>query len=895
MNEAFIDFKNVFETLPGKCVLLQNDAPHFTILAATASYLAASKIGKHSLIGKGIFDKDLLRLQDLEYSFASLLKDSLIKVLSEKQEQKLPFNKYVTLPHQGRQTEYYWSVINTPVIDCKGGISYIIHTLKEFDDEMVLQDRAQLVIKDDVAKISAKSRLEEIKKISLLDSTQFHGLLEAIPHMTWTNLPDGTINFYNQQWNYFTGLTYDALKGDEWKTVIHPEDVFAMGIEMTHALATGNTYTVESRFKNFEGKYRWHLSRAVPIKTETGEIILWVGTATDIHDLKEADRKLMESEHKFRVLVQNAPFPLAVFAGKEMRIELANKSIIDLWGKGNDVIGKLHQDLLPELNKQDIFSQLDMVYSTGIPFEGKNKKVEFLNGVKLTSYYLDYCVTPLYDNHENIYGVMATAANVTQMSVAIQKIEEREHLFRTMAESSSILIKMSNETGDATYFNKPWEEFTGKPMAEMLHYGWANLVHADDIENLLKSYAAAVGDRRIFTGEYRMLNKNGEFRWLLSKAPPRFNPDGSFAGYISSSIDITDRKLGEETVRLSAEKFSLVANAMLQFIWTKDAAGTFNYFNQAITDYSGYSMEQIEKDGLRGMMHPDEEKEAMEQWGKAFKNGLPYKFTHRFKRHDGVYRWFLSNNTPQKDTLGNIHTWVGTSTDIHDIKEQDEQKDFFIGMVSHELKTPFTSINGYVQILQTKYAQTEDIFLKNALGIIRKQIGKATKIISDLLDVSKIKLGRISLNKEYFELNLLVKEVIDEVQLINNIERIVFTRGPAAMVYADREKIGQVVINLLSNALKYSPDNTLVTVQSKMEDNNVTISFTDQGIGINQTDQEKIFERFYRVEGKNEHKFTGFGIGLFIISEIINLHEGKVGVESNLGNGSNFYFSLACI
>ena len=166
------------------------------------------------------------------------------------------------------------------------------------------------------------------------------------------------------------------MKGDEWKTVIHPEDVFAMGIEMTHALATGNTYTVESRFKNFEGKYRWHLSRAVPIKTETGEIILWVGTATDIHDLKEADRKLMESEHKFRVLVQNAPFPLAVFAGKEMRIELANKSIIDLWGKGNDVIGKLHQDLLPELNKQDIFSQLDMVYSTGIPFEGKNKKVE---------------------------------------------------------------------------------------------------------------------------------------------------------------------------------------------------------------------------------------------------------------------------------------------------------------------------------------------------------------------------------------------------------------------------------------------------------------------------------------------------------------------------------------
>lgn len=890
-----IDFKNVFETLPGKCVLLQNDAPKFTILAASASYLLASVTAKQFLIGRGIFEKGILQLQNPNDSFTALLKTSLTKVLSDKQEQKLPFNKYALTTLEGRQTEYYWSVINTPVLDCKGEISYIIHTLKEFDEEMVLQDRAQLIVKDEVAKVSAQSRLAEIKNISLLDSTQFHGLLEAIPHMTWTNLPDGTINFYNQQWNHFTGLTYELLKGDEWKTVIHADDVYAMGIEMTQALTTGNNYIVESRFKNFEGNYRWHLSRAVPIKTETGEIILWVGTATDIHDLKEADRKLMESEHKYRMLVQNAPFPLAVYTGEEMRIELANKSIIDIWGKGNDVVGKLHQELLPELHQQDIISQLDKVFSTGIAFEGKNKKVTFINGAELHEYYLDYCITPLYDIYKNIYGVMATAANVTQMSVAKQKIEESEQLFRTMAEGSSILIKMSNEKGDATYFNKPWEEFTGKPMAEMLHYGWAKLVHPDDIESLLKCYAKAVEDKKIFTGEYRMLNINGEYRWLLSKAPPRFNPDGSFAGYISSSIDITDRKLGEDAVRQSAEKFSLVANAMLQFIWTKDAAGTLNYFNQAIIDYSGFSIDRLENEGLIGMMHPDEEKEAMLKWKEAFNNGHPYKFTHRFKRHDGIYRWFLSNNTPQRDNLGNIHTWVGTSTDIHDIKEQDEQKDFFIGMVSHELKTPFTSINGYVQILQTKYAATEDIFLKNALGIIKKQIGKATKIISDLLDVSKIKLGRFSLNKENFELNLLVKEVIDEVQLINNIKRIQFSMGPAAMVFADREKIGQVIINLLSNAIKYSAEDTIVTVRSKIEHNNIIISFTDRGIGINKTDQEKIFERFYRVEGKDEYQFTGFGIGLFIIAEIINHHEGKVGVESELGNGAVFSFSLACI
>ena len=236
--------------------------------------------------------------------------------------------------------------------------------------------------------------------------------------------------------------------------------------------------------------------------------------------------------------------------------------------------------------------------------------------------------------------------------------------------------------------------------------------------------------------------------------------------------------------------------------------------------------------------------------------------------------------------------WVGTSTDIQEIKEQDQQKDFFISMASHELKTPITSIKGYVQLLQMMYANSEDNMLKKSLASVDKQVERLTLLISGLLDLSKIKSGNLFLNKEKFFINELIVEVVEEIRHINPGYSIVLFRETKAEVLADRERIGQVLINLLTNAVKYSPESMEIKVESFIENNHVTVLVQDSGIGINKKDQEKIFERFYRVEGKNEKTFPGFGIGLFISMEIIERHYGKIGVSSEPGKGSTFYFTL---
>src|SRR6185437_15808775 len=219
-------------------------------------------------------------------------------------------------------------------------------------------------------------------------------------------------------------------------------------------------------------------------------------------------------------------------------------------------------------------------------------------------------------------------------------------------------------------------------------------------------------------------------------------------------------------------------------------------------------------------------------------------------------------------------------------------KDYFISMASHELKTPLTSVKGYVQMLQMMHEKSEDSLLKNSLNIMDKQIKTLTKLINELLDLSKIKSGGLNFYKEHFEIRDLINEIVHEVKHINPHYQIHLSVTENVMVYADRDRIGQVLINFLTNAIKYSPESKIIKVKCNIENNLAITTVQDFGIGISKKDQEKVFERFYRVEGKNERTFPGFGIGLFIASEIIKRHNGKIRVKSDVGKGSVFSFEL---
>lgn len=225
-------------------------------------------------------------------------------------------------------------------------------------------------------------------------------------------------------------------------------------------------------------------------------------------------------------------------------------------------------------------------------------------------------------------------------------------------------------------------------------------------------------------------------------------------------------------------------------------------------------------------------------------------------------------------------------------RELEQRKDEFISMVSHELKTPLTTIQGYTELLHGRFAQQGN---QEALLYISKmaaQIGKLSKLIADLLDISKIQAGKLAFAKETVDIDLLVREVVEDLQHTTSQHQISIEGIAQREIAGDRERLGQVLINLITNAMKFSPRAERIAVHLSHTHDTLTVSVQDFGIGIPKAHQQMVFERFYRVYSDQDKTYPGLGIGLYIAHQIIERHRGKMWVESVEGQGSTFSFSL---
>jgi signal transduction histidine kinase len=228
-------------------------------------------------------------------------------------------------------------------------------------------------------------------------------------------------------------------------------------------------------------------------------------------------------------------------------------------------------------------------------------------------------------------------------------------------------------------------------------------------------------------------------------------------------------------------------------------------------------------------------------------------------------------------------------------KQAERKKDEFISIASHELKTPLTSVKGYVQLLERSVDKGDTATVKRHLQKAQIQLEKLNELIADLLDISKIESGKLKFNKKYFSLDNMLEGVIEIIHQSNPGYKVLKTGTIGKEVFADEMRIEQVVINFLTNAIKYSPGTNEVLINVELKDGDrVYLGVRDFGIGIDPEEQKCVFDKFYRVEQTSIH-FQGLGIGLYISAEIIRRHGGEVGVNSVLGEGSEFYFNIPLI
>ena len=360
----------------------------------------------------------------------------------------------------------------------------------------------------------------------------------------------------------------------------------------------------------------------------------------------------------------------------------------------------------------------------------------------------------------------------------------------------------------------------------------------------------------------------------------------------SLEVEIAERKVAEEALKETEARLRFITESMPQKIFTVQPNGAIDYFNPQWTEFTGLSFEEIRGWGWTQLIHPDDVEENIRSWQRSIDTGEPFYFEHRFRGADGVYRWHVTRAIPMRDAQGKIVTWIGSNTDIDEQKRLEERKDEFINMASHELKTPVTSLKGFTQVLQSRFKKRGDGETLRFLTIMDTQLNKLTKLINDLLDVSKMQHGKLDYREDLFDLNALVQEIVGNLQAGTSTHQLLIDGTTEVQVYGDRDRIGQVLINLLTNAIKYSPKADMVIVHISKDQENAIVSVQDFGIGIAAADHGQIFERFYQIPIAHSELSGGQGLGLTTVKMIVELHGGRVSVESIPGAGSTFKFTL---
>lgn len=377
--------------------------------------------------------------------------------------------------------------------------------------------------------------------------------------------------------------------------------------------------------------------------------------------------------------------------------------------------------------------------------------------------------------------------------------------------------------------------------------------------------------------------------------------------------------LAKEQAEASETRWRFMAEAMPQKVFTNKADGALEYFNPQWMEYTGLTSKQIMNDNWINLLHKDDAKANAAQWQRSLATGEPFSFEHRLRRHDGQYRWHISRALAKRNQQGEIEMWVGSTTDIHDIKvaHQREQrlekttarlseqraelivlnkaKDDFISLASHQLRTPATGVKQYIGVVLEGYAgeitPQQRAFLEQANESNERQI----TIINDLLKVAKVDAGKVNIIKQPTDAVELIRSIVQEqASLFAARQQTVIFKPVQKKLIADFDAgtIRMVLENIIDNAGKYTPPHKTIEIQLSKNYGNLEIMVKDQGVGIAADDIDKIFLKFSRLPNSLSVKVGGSGLGLYWAKKIIDLHGGSITVNSAADKGTIFTVRL---
>lgn len=481
---------------------------------------------------------------------------------------------------------------------------------------------------------------------------------------------------------------------------------------------------------------------------------------------------------------------------------------------------------------------------------------------------------------------------------------QNDQRFRALIEHSSDAVALITVEGIFTYASPSAERVTGYAVSELVGMNAFTLLHPDDLENVQQQFVMLLERPGHFiTIEYRIRHQDGSWRWMEGTATNLLH-DPTVQAIVVNFRDTTERKQLEQQLQYSEMKLRTLVESNVLGVAVTDGGGRIHEVNDRFAQIVGYSKEEMLSGAItKDHLVPDDYREVLAKHEKTMlTTGAMPPWEKECLRKDGSRAQVLMSGALLDRERGLA---LVLFHDISERRELERRKQEFLSMVSHELRTPLTALMGFIEIALLEIAQqrksaapiTENMIthVEGMLKQANRQVDIETRMVEDLLEASRMEMHQFELLVQRENLVSIVREVVANQQQVAHTRQIELILPPdeEVVVMADAGRVGQVLTNYLTNALKYTPADRIISVCLEVAANTARVSVHDEGPGLTQEQQQHVWERFYQAATPRHYGLDGgLGLGLAIAKGIVEQHQGRVGVESTPGQGSTFWFSL---